>query len=1114
MKKAMLMTLAVTTAATALSANLVWVGGAEGDWNDAQNWDPQQIPTQNDTVFFDSAESITVNLGAEQAHGTLSVSNTPCLFFRGLETGSRMDVRNDSKWTLYAPVVFDENTYVKFIAGKVWTNNSTIDFLGGVGANNSAVTLGGTGLYKVRGPVDFPAGVTLSAPIDWDPSSVTDETFYQVSSCDWQFNGEPHVEGHLVRFSGGTGGFGGVAPLTVKSPDDTRPSAGFNNYANPNLRVNRTMPTVFEDWFALCLANACNNNKVGFQLGSGANLWIPADITTANVRNFVSESPTGGFKLNFQGCGANIRLTGDNSFQGGGGSATELICGNGCGYNSIEIDGEGNTIHPFGAADGKLYSNTGHGVFIRPMRPGLTLANGLLYGNSVNNNNAYTFGFDGTNDLTIVGDLVMGTGNSMVPVIGDMTLTLTGTIDPKATHLDFVGTGDAVLAPTSQFTGSTGTLQKHSAGSLTLQGALAGTSYNRAYFAGGRTILDYSVGHASRLNTANSANLDTPAALADALRLRGTELVLKGGAFAETVGAGNGTTFQNGLTKIRRDSGTSTIHLGAITPSATASHGSIVAVDVADGVATVDSSLAGQNLKGAFTVDGDHFAAVDADGVITKAGDGIATKFTGDDSTTRTVVDYIIIEPTAAGQTLTLGAASNPLIANKDGIIFRGDYDYTIEGGYIGGANTYNGGLVFTCAGTGVLTFSGKIDRYGFAKTGPGTFKLTGTSALTQSLAIYEGVFDFASTSGDFTASGKGSVFLNGGTLRTSVDATLTRPLSVGDNGGVIEVVANTVFTQTGTTVTTTDGTSGPIVKRGTGTWLPSGEMTAQSELRIEEGTVKLGHASGIGNSTSQTRAVAPTKIFANGMLDVAGFAAHVGNVYLKGGKIIDSATGGSLGAYTFYAESGEVAVPLTDVRCPNNSNYLFANNLEKIGPDTAKLTAANEYTGTTFVRDGILELTGSLAGTAWIEGGILTGSGSIAGYTYVDGGAILAASGSSLTLGDNLAFGPGGRLAVSGIGERPGVISLTAPGALLHIDEEAAIDFLAKGSGGIGSLVGEHVIVEMPENGRVVGEFAGFTNGKATDRFGNRYAISYAAGDGNDIAITGIASGTVIFLK
>ena len=540
-----------------------------------------------------------------------------------------------------------------------------------------------------------------------------------------------------------------------------------------------------------------------------------------------------------------------------------------------------------------------------------------------------------------------------------------------------------------------------------------------------------------------------------------------------------------------------------------------MAVDVEDGVATVDTSLAYQNLKGAYTVDGDHFAAVDEDGAIIKADDGIATKFSGNASTTRTVEDYIIVESTADGQTLTLGAASNPLVANKDGMIFRGDYDYTIDGGWIGGANTYNGGLVFTCAGTGVLTFSGKLDRYGFAKSGPGTFRHTGTSNLSMSLAIYEGVFEAASPD-SFSPASKTSyiVYLNGGTLKTSVNITLARPLKVGDNGGVIEVVTNTVFTQTGNTLTTEDGTSGPIVKRGAGTWLPSGDFQAQSELRIEEGAVQLGSANGIGDSTVRVRSIAPTKILADGTLDVAGFAAHVGNVYLKGGRIIDSATGGSLGAYTFFAESGEVAVPLTDVRCPNGSNYLVANNLEKTGPGTVRLAAANEYTGTTFVREGTLELTGSLAGTAYVEGGTLTGTGTIAGYTYVDGGAILAAPGSTLTLGNNLAFGPGGRLAVSGTGERPGVISLAAPGARLFIDEDASIDFQVRGSGGIGSLLGEHVIVEMPEGGSVVGEFAGFTNGKAVDRFGNRYTISYTAGDGNDIAITGLNRGTILYLK
>lgn len=1112
-----LLTIAFATfglAGFASAANLTWVGGAEGDWNTAENWDPQQVPTQNDTVFFDSAESITVNLGADQAHGTLSVSNTPCLYFKGLATGSRMDARNDSKWTLYAPVVFDENTYVRFTAGKVWTNNSTIDFLGGVGANNSTPTLGGTGLYKVRGPVDFPAGVTLAAPIDWNPSSVTDETIFNVNACDWQFNCAPHVEGHSVRFSGGTGGFGGAAPLTIKSSDDTRPSAGFNQYANPNLRVNRTMPAVFEDWFSLCLANACNNNKVGFQLGSGANLWIPGDITTANVRNFVSESPTGGFRLNFQGCGANVQLTGDNSFQGAG-STTEFQCANGCGYNSVEIDGEGTTIHPFGESGGKLYSNNGHGVFIRPMRSGLTLANGLSYGNSVNNNNAYTFGFDGTNDLTIAGDLVLGTANSMLPVIDDMTLTLTGTIDPKSTHLDIAGTGDVVLGPTSTFAGSTGTLQKHSAGSLTLQGMLSGTSYNRAYFAGGTTILDYSTDNTSRLNTANSANLETPVVLADALLLRGTELVLKGGAFAETVGDGNGTTFQNGLTKIRRDGGTSTIHLGAITPSATASLASLVAVDVEDGVATVDSSLVEQNLKGVYTVDGSYFAAVDANGVITKADDSIATKFTGDASTTRTVVDYIILEPTAAGQTLTLGAASNPLIANKDGMIFRGDYDYTIDGGYIGGANTYNGGLVFTCAGTGALIFSGKLDRYGFIKSGPGTFKHTGTSNLSMSLSLFEGVFEAASPD-SFSPSSKGNyyVYLNGGTLKTSVDITLARPLSVGDNGGVIDVVTDTTFTQTANIVTTSDNTSGPVVKRGAGVWQPSGDFQAQSELRIEEGTVRLGSANGIGDSTARVRSVAPTKILADGTLDVASFKAHVGNVYLRGGKIVDSVGGGSLGAYTFFAESGEVSVPLTNVACPNNSNYLVANNLEKTTAGTVTLSAANEFTGTAFVHDGKLLVTGSLAGSAWVDGGVLESSGSIAGYAYaVDGGAITATPGATLSFGDKLAIGANGCLRVTATPGAFGSFELTSANGAVYIAEGAILDFDFNG-GKLGALAGEHVIVALPDGATVEGEFANFTDGKYVDASGNKFMINYAGGDGNDIVLTCRGSGFAVIVR
>ena len=79
MNKQALAILAMAVVVGASAANLTWVGGSEGDWNTATNWDPQQVPTNSDTVFFDSSERITVNLGATQVFATLSVSNTPCI---------------------------------------------------------------------------------------------------------------------------------------------------------------------------------------------------------------------------------------------------------------------------------------------------------------------------------------------------------------------------------------------------------------------------------------------------------------------------------------------------------------------------------------------------------------------------------------------------------------------------------------------------------------------------------------------------------------------------------------------------------------------------------------------------------------------------------------------------------------------------------------------------------------------------------------------------------------------------------------------------------------------------------------------------------------------------
>ena len=1114
MKKLILVgTVTVLSALAVPAADKFWIGGDEGEWNIAENWDPSGVPGEGDVIVFDSTDPITVMLGAEQAMSGFATSNTtPCVTFKGLESGSIVKARQDIKSGVLGPVVFDENAHVLFIAGKVWRPAAEVKLLGGVGSlQNCTPTLGMTsgssGRFVVRGPVDFPSGVTFAAPIDWNPSSVTDATTFTVAGgCDLQYNHGPAAERTLLRVTNGAGGLGGTAPLCFRSADGARPAVVINLWANPSLYLRRTMPTRIEDWFSLCAGDACNNNRVGFSLGSGSELRIPGVITSCNTFDYVADEPAGGGKLWFGGCGANVRMTGENTFQGGGGSSFEFLHANGVGYNSVEIDGEGSEIHPFGADD--VYSNNGHGIFIKALSPGKTLVNGFNYGNSVNNNNAYTFGFDGTNDLIISGNFTLGTAYSMVPVIGDMTLTLTGTLDPKVRNFDFVGTGDVVLGPTSHYTGTTGTLVKHSAGDLTLQGVLDGETYNKAYFSGGKTTLDYTVGEASsRLNTANSGT-----ALADALRLRGTELVLKGGAVAETVGEGNGTTFQDGLTRIRRDGGASTLYLGTISPTPTASTGFKGLADVESGVASVSATLAGSTLAGQFTVDGAYFAAVDENGVIVRADDAVATKVTGDLSTSRLVTDYVILEPSASGQALDLGA-SGAFYANKDGMIYRGDVDYAIRGGSMGGANTYSGALKFTCAGNGTVTYDGKLDRYGFSKCGPGTFRFAGTSALTMSLNLYEGTFEVASAN-CFSDASKSSyqVYLNGGTLKTSVDVSLVRPMSVGDNGGVIEVAGGTTFVQTGKVVNTADNTAGPVVKKGEGTWIPSGDFQATGKVRIEAGTVRLGAANGLGDSSARTRAIAPTELV-GGTIDVAGFNAKLGNFYLKGGTVEDSSEEktGSLAAYTHFVEAGTVNAPLANGAHQNGGCYFNSTNLKKIGPGTVTLNAANTFEGTAYVEDGTLDLVGSLASGACVEGGVLTGSGDIDGYVYVTAdGALEPKAGAGMRLGDHLAIGNGGTLRIAAGATGVSKVELTAGN--VYLGEGARLDFDLR-KGGIAKL-NDSVIVELPEGAEVVGAFSNFADGKYKDEAGNKYTIDYTAGDGNDIGLTAVAAGLTVLVR
>ena len=170
MKKLILVgTVTVLSALAVPAADKFWIGGDEGEWNIAENWDPSGVPGEGDVIVFDSTDPITVLLGAEQAMSGFATSNTtPCVTFKGLESGSIVKARQDIKSGVLGPVVFDENAYVLFIAGKVWWPAAEVKLLGGVGSLQKCTpTLGmisgSSGRFVVRGPVDFPSGVTFAA---------------------------------------------------------------------------------------------------------------------------------------------------------------------------------------------------------------------------------------------------------------------------------------------------------------------------------------------------------------------------------------------------------------------------------------------------------------------------------------------------------------------------------------------------------------------------------------------------------------------------------------------------------------------------------------------------------------------------------------------------------------------------------------------------------------------------------------------------------------------------------------------------------------------------------------------------------------------------------------
>ena len=649
-----------------------------------------------------------------------------------------------------------------------------------------------------------------------------------------------------------------------------------------------------------------------------------------------------------------------------------------------------------------------------------------------------TFDISGTTGGATVGGLRGSSGSDLNVVLGNQTLTITGTTGSFTGIIS--GSGGLVLAANAvqglagvnSYTGTTtvgagATLTLYDNGSIAASSGVnlagAGASLDISGAGGGRTIQDLGgVAGSTLLLGSKSLTVGTAndTSFAGVIADGGYD----GGRGGSLVKLGSGTLT---LTGANTYTGGTTINAGAISISSNANLGAASGgLTFGGGTLQVATSL---TMSRATTLNagGGTFAVatgatltqngiISGAGGLTKAGGGTLVL-----SGTNTYGGGTTIN----GGTLSVSQDAN-LGAATGGLTFGGGTLQVTASLSMSRATTLNaGGGTFAVATGATLTQNGIVSGGGgLTKAGGGTLVLGGANTYGGGTTINGGTLSISQDANLGNAAG--ALAFNGGTLQVNASLTMSRATTLNASGGTFDVATGTALTQNGIVVG-----GGGLTKTGDGTLILTANNSYTGSTTISGGILQLGNGGTTGMITGDvinngTLAFnrADNIVFAGnisgsgsiaymgpGTVTLTGSSTYSGGTVIAGGTVqagSDSAFGaagaaltlinGTLQATASFAITRSITLTAPGGTFDTNGNTLTlqgaiagTGTLVKTGAGTLILAAANSYGGATTIDAGTLALVGA--------GSI----GSSSGVTLANAGAGLDLSGANgdRTVGD-----------------------------------------------------------------------------------------------------------------